>query len=192
MLKAWITPFLAALTDSGNASAAARAAGVSSTTAYALRRDDADFAAAWDQALEDATDTLEAEARRRAVQGVQEPVVYQGQLTPRWAHDESGQIVQEPYATGETDKAGNPVMGMRPVQALDANGRPLWLTVTKYSDPLLALLLKGRRKKVFADRTELTGADGGPMTTVDESARAARVAQLMAAAAMRKELGDLA
>lgn len=32
-----------------------------------------------------------------------------------------------------------------------------------YSDALMALLLKGRRKKVFADRTELTGEHGGPM-----------------------------
>ncbi len=31
---------------------------------------------------------------------------------------------------------------------------------TVYSDAMLALLLKGRRKKVYADRTELTGADG--------------------------------
>lgn len=34
-----------------------------------------------------------------------------------------------------------------------------------YSDALLALLLKGRRKKVFADRVETTGADGGPVQT---------------------------
>lgn len=34
-----------------------------------------------------------------------------------------------------------------------------------YSDTLLALVLKGRRKKVYADRTELTGADGGPVKT---------------------------
>lgn len=34
---------------------------------------------------------------------------------------------------------------------------------TRYSDSLLALVLKGRRKQVYADRTELTGADGGPM-----------------------------
>ena len=32
-----------------------------------------------------------------------------------------------------------------------------------YSDSLLSLVLKGRRKKVYADRTELTGADGGPV-----------------------------
>jgi hypothetical protein len=65
-----------------------------------------------------------------------------------------------------------------------------------YSDALLALFLKGRRKKVYADRTELTGADGGPVAQVDETAKAARVAQLFALAAQRKEqqdeFGDLA
>jgi hypothetical protein len=38
-------------------------------------------------------------------------------------------------------------------------------TKTVYSDSLLALLLKGRRKKVFAERIEQTGADGGPVQT---------------------------
>jgi hypothetical protein len=65
-----------------------------------------------------AADKLESEARRRAIEGVEEPV-YQG-----------GQLV-----------------GTRMV----------------YSDSLLALLLKGRRKKVFAERVETTGADGGPV-----------------------------
>lgn len=36
-------------------------------------------------------------------------------------------------------------------------------TETRYSDAMLSLVLKGRRKSVYADRTELTGADGGPM-----------------------------
>jgi hypothetical protein len=61
-------------------------------------------------------------------------------------------------------------------------------TKTVYSDSLLALLLKGRRKKVFADRTELTGADGGPVKQeLDDTARAARIAQLVAVAQARKQ-----
>lgn len=36
-------------------------------------------------------------------------------------------------------------------------------TRVSYSDSLLSLVLKGRRKKVYAERTELTGADGGPV-----------------------------
>jgi hypothetical protein len=65
-----------------------------------------------------------------------------------------------------------------------------------YSDALMALILKGRRKKVYAERTEVTGADGGPVQQVDETAKAARVAQLMALAQQRKaeqeQFGDLA
>lgn len=80
--------------------------------------------------------------------------------------------------------------------------RPVWYkgelvgTETVHSDALLALILKGRRKKVYAERTELTGADGGPVAQVDETAKAARVAQLLALAQRRKaeqdDFGDLA
>ena len=65
-----------------------------------------------------------------------------------------------------------------------------------YSDALMSLVLKGRRKKIYADRTELTGADGGPVVQVDETTRSARVAQLLALAERRKQeqqdFGDLA
>jgi hypothetical protein len=168
----WVRPFLDQLAETGIVSSAARAVGVSSSAVYALRAKDGDFAAAWDQALEDAADVLEAEARRRAVQGVAEPVVYQGQLTPVWETDAQGQ----PLLDGEG----------RPVQQRDPHGRPVWLTVTRYSDSLMALLLKGRRKKVFADRTELTGADGEALKVIDPTARAARAAHLLALAAARK------
>lgn len=80
--------------------------------------------------------------------------------------------------------------------------KPVWYkgelvgTETVHSDALLALILKGRRKKVYAERTELTGADGGPVAQVDETAKAARVAQLLALAQRRKaeqdDFGDLA
>lgn len=187
MLPHWVSPFIEQLTASGNVSASARTAGINSTTVYNLRKTDGDFAAAWDQALEDASDDLEAEARRRAIRGVQEPVVYQGQLTPVWARHPDGSPVLEAYEL--TDDEGNARTHQRPVQALDPDGQPLWLTVTKYSDPLLALLLKGRRKKVFADRTELTGADGGPVN-LDEAATAARAAQLLALWKAREEGDD--
>ena len=101
--------------------------------------------------------------------------------------DATGELVQHRHT--ETNATGELVEVLRPVQARDPDGQPLWLTVTKYSDPLLALLLKGRRKKVFADRTELTGADGGPVN-LDESTRVARVAQLLAIASARASGDD--
>lgn len=83
--------------------------------------------------------------------------------------------------------------------------KPVWYkgelvgAETVHSDALLALILKGRRKKLYAERTELTGADGGPVAHVDETTKAARVAQLLAIAQRRKaeqaeedDFGDLA
>ncbi len=73
----WRATFLEILSETSNVTAAALAAGVDKKTAYNHRRDDPDFAEAWEDALDDATDALEAEARRRALRGVEEPV-YQG------------------------------------------------------------------------------------------------------------------
>lgn len=70
--------FIDILRDTANVSAAARAANVNRRTAYNWREESAEFAADWDEALEEATDALEAEARRRALEGVPKPVFYQG------------------------------------------------------------------------------------------------------------------
>ena len=72
--------FVKELAKSGNISAAARKAGVSRSHAYALRSMDIDFASEWTDALETAVDTLEAEARRRAVDGVDAPHFHQGNV----------------------------------------------------------------------------------------------------------------
>jgi hypothetical protein len=45
---------------------------------YVTREKDPEFAAAWEEALEEATDLLEEEARRRAHDGYEEPVYYKG------------------------------------------------------------------------------------------------------------------
>jgi hypothetical protein len=56
---------------------AAKTAGVGRVTVYAWRNADPDFAAAWDSAVEQSTDLLEHEARRRAFTGTLKPV-FQG------------------------------------------------------------------------------------------------------------------
>lgn len=188
MRPAWVIPFLEGLRATGNVSEACRRAGCSSAAAYNRRRTDADFDADWDNALEDSVDILELEARRRAVEGVEEPVVYQGQLTPIWERDEHGEIVLHEYDTGQV-KDGKPIMGQRPRQ-LVIDGKPQWLTIRKKSDPLLMFLLKGLRKKYGTETTELTGAGGGPVA-IDSAARAARVAALLEAAKHRKASNDV-
>ena len=70
--------FFDVLRRTANVSAACRAAGVPRGRAYALRRADDDFRREWRQALEEALDDLEAELRRRAMDGVDKPVFYAG------------------------------------------------------------------------------------------------------------------
>jgi hypothetical protein len=70
---------LKALAEDGVVSYACKAANIDRNTAYNHRNADAGFAQAWDDAIEQATDDMVGEARRRAVKGVAEPVFYQGE-----------------------------------------------------------------------------------------------------------------
>lgn len=70
--------FLEDLAENRNVTVAARAAGITRRAALDLRARDADFALAWADAEEEATDLLEHEARQRALRGVEEPVFYHG------------------------------------------------------------------------------------------------------------------
>jgi len=62
-----------------NVSAAAKKAGVPRSTAYDWYKADEEFAAAWDDAVEVAVDSLEKEAWRRARDGVLKPVYQKGE-----------------------------------------------------------------------------------------------------------------
>ena len=73
----WRKKFLDSLAETGVVTHSAKAAGVSKTAVHISRRRDEKFAQAWERALDSATDRLENEAVRRAVDGVDEPV-YQG------------------------------------------------------------------------------------------------------------------
>ena len=173
----WVTPFLQHLKTSCNMAESCRAVGVTYSAMMSLKARDADFAAACDEALEESYDYLEAEARRRAFHGVEEPVVYQGQLTPLFERNADGSVRVD-------EDTGHPV------QARDSHGNVRYLTVRKYSDGLAQFLLKGYRRKKFGDKQEITGADGGALAVVDDTKKAARLAALMALAQARKAKGQ--
>lgn len=97
-----------------------------------------EFTAAVNEAEEAGVQMLEEEARRRGADGVDEPVVYQGALSYR----------RDPR-TGELE--------------LDEDGDPIPLTVKRYSDNLLMFVTKARDRARYADRHELTGADGAAL-----------------------------
>ena len=141
----WKPTFLAALRELPVIAHACKAVGIERSTAYRAREADPAFAQAWDEAMEEGIDRAEQEAFRRAVVGYEEPVVHQGRLS----------YLYERYVDDDGKEQYRPV--------LDANGQPVPLTVRKHSDALLALILKGRRKAVYAERKELTGADGAAL-----------------------------
>lgn len=80
VILTWQERFLNALKKSANVYRSCLEAGVTRKTAYAHKKQDEEFALAWDEAIEDAVDTLEDEAWRRAYSGVERRVghYYQG------------------------------------------------------------------------------------------------------------------
>lgn len=73
--------FLKSLAETGNVSEAAKSIGASRPGLYKARDLDENLARAWDSALETASDTLIAEVRRRGLEGFEEELHYQGELT---------------------------------------------------------------------------------------------------------------
>jgi hypothetical protein len=130
----WQRAFLEHLRLTANVTRSALVARIDRGKVYDRRREDADFAAAWDDAKEQAADLLEEEAHRRAYHGVDEPVIHQGELMGAWVNDQ-GQVV-----------------------ATEAPGaRKIPLTVKKYSDTLMIFLLKGARPEKYRENLKLTG-----------------------------------
>lgn len=75
----WRPAFLEDLRTNGIVSHAAVFAGIDKTTAYAEYHRNKVFAEQWDESIETATDSLEKEAIRRARDGTDEPIYYQGE-----------------------------------------------------------------------------------------------------------------
>lgn len=119
MTEDQIATYLTELRATGLEAKSARAAGVTLRSVKRQYEQDPGFHELALDSLEEFADSLEQEAVRRAVEGVEEPVFHQGEIVGH---------------------------------------------VTKYSDTLLAKLLTGRRPAIFGNKTEVTGANGGPLT----------------------------
>lgn len=65
----WMNVFLPVLRNTGNVRYASMQAGISRMTAYTRRKKDSNFAALWDEAMEDAVDHLEGVAWEKAKGG---------------------------------------------------------------------------------------------------------------------------
>lgn len=76
----WKPDFLDTLKIGGHVVQAATAAGITKQAAYKARHADEDFALAWADAIDEATETLERVAVRRATAGTERPVFYKGEV----------------------------------------------------------------------------------------------------------------
>ncbi|ANS04709.1 hypothetical protein [uncultured Mediterranean phage] len=119
----------------GNVSEACRQVGIVRSTAYVARKKDKVFADLWDEAEETAADAVEAEMWRRGVEGVDRPVVYQGEIRPK------------------LDAKGEKILG--------EDGMPVPLTIKEFSDPLLIQMAKAKRPEKFNERLQVEGMGGG-------------------------------
>jgi len=71
--RKWSKPFLNALSATSNVTAAAKAAGVSTTTVYEVRRSNPEFSRQWQEALCEGYELLEMELLRRMREGEVKP-----------------------------------------------------------------------------------------------------------------------
>lgn len=176
---------------------AAARAGVDAATLWRARQADEAFAQAVDEAIAEGRERAVAEAYRRGLDGLEE-ILRDVNGNPVWEleRDALGQpiMVKQEYAVLDGDTLIKKHR-LVPKPLLDKDDKPVPVIVRKYSDKLLGDILRAHVKE-FANKTELTGAGGGPLKVVDDTAKAARIAQLMAIAQSRKaerdEFGDLA
>jgi hypothetical protein len=124
--RGWVRLFLQALAETGNVTLAAQAAGVCRACIYRARRRHPALAQLWDEAIQESADLLLAEARRRAYDGVDRPVVYKGELQGVWVSPDG-----QPCPEGT------------------AGARFAPLTIKEYSDKLLLALLAAYRPEEF-------------------------------------------
>ena len=94
-----IDEFLKSLARTGNVSLSARNAKIKRSQLYALKASNPDFAEAWSNALEEATDLLQGEAIRRAIEGFEEVKYFKGEPvgTVRRYSDQLLMFLQKAY-----------------------------------------------------------------------------------------------
>lgn len=142
----WVKGFLSALSTTGNVSSACKAVGVDRKTVYDRRDADEAFAAAWNDALDQAADLLEEEARRRAYEGVR-----------RYKFDRGKPIMV-------------PVVGDDGLVVKDEKGNPELVPYVEqeYSDTLIIFLLKGARPEKYRERTDVRHSGKIDVTRLSE------------------------
>lgn len=141
--------FLSAYAILGSIIGAAEASGVSRASHFVWMQQKGpaaeQYRADFEAAREESTERMEAEARRRAVDGINEPVIYKGELMGIWVNE-----------VGERVGEGTPGAKFVP------------LTVKKHSDVLLIFMLKGAMPEKYKDRVSTEFKDLTPPAPIGQ------------------------
>lgn len=135
--RPWMSPFLQALAIVPDVTSACRYADVSRQTVYTHRERNADFSSAWDEAYEHARDLVQRTAHSWITTGV--PVKRKHTKTVTKT-DAKGNVIEQSTTVDETETAERSAQLMI-----------FWLKAF-YPDRFR-----------FAEKTEVTGAEGGPV-----------------------------
>ncbi len=118
--------FLSAYRECAVVSYAAAAAGIGRRTHYNWLNNDPEYCSRFQDAREDAADRIELELWHRAIEGYEEPVIYQGKVM--YLNDADGSTV------------------------LDDDGQPIPLTVKRHQPGLLMFLAKALKPAVYGNQ----------------------------------------
>jgi hypothetical protein len=153
--------FLDALGETCSITIACEAIGVGRASVYGWRNKDPEFAKQWDDMKATrGADTLEDEAVRRGVHGVEEPVFHQGQPTGQWV-DKEGRLLRQ-----EADGVWVYLSNGKKADPESVSFRRN--IVRKYSDTMLAMLLNGAKPEKYRQRHDHSGSVTVKFTKEDE------------------------
>jgi hypothetical protein len=150
--------FLAAFRETASITKAAAAARIDRSMHYRWMAEDPEYPPQFEQAKEEAAQSLEDEAIRRAHEGIQHQVIYHGRPCYEPVRDNNDAPVKVPVL----DETGSPVIDEEGGEKMRELLQPVM--VREYSDTLLIALLKAFRPGKYA-RQELTGPNGAPIQT---------------------------
>ncbi len=169
-----MTAFCAVLADTCNVGKACKAVEISRTTAWRWREEFEQFRDAWDKAMKIGLTGLEDEMHRRAFEGVDEPLVFQGQFTPVFeeVRDEDGQLVLDDEGQPKMQRARNP------------DGSPKVASVKRFSDTLAIFLAKAHAPEKYRDNSKVELAGSLNLATMSDDDIRAELAALTAAGAV--------
>lgn len=143
--------FLAAFGASGSIAGAAAAAGIDRSSHYRWLREDVDYAEAYKQAEVEAAGMIEDLAVQRATEGIDEPVLYKGQIVYDRVRDEQGRVIY----TQAIDDQGQPIFEENGDPRIEPLMAPL--KIRRRSDSILQSLLAAWMPKKYRTNHHIDG-----------------------------------